>query len=425
MNIDAFYLLEPLIVRQEIKIKNGQNVVIRRKRIQLMADVYCEGSLRLENCLILYGNPKGGTVMTTKLELFNCIIECVSNGVMEDEFFVNGTLFFPLSFTAKNCVFRSCRQFIMNFGANKLDFDRCVIENIGSGFIQGLPNGTLSIQNSVIYRAAPAFCGNLVITAPNLVLKNTSVRDCVFRESDVGMIIVTETSTIQNCDFLNCAHVIKISAGSAFVENSRFENCDTPIQGGLNNYDHCYFQSSTNSVLTWLSDPATVNRCTFLGCYGAIMQLSNGTTVQNCKLYGTILSEDSILFNKAGTVRDCIFDGVIACGYHHLINSFEYRSQDWSFLPPKPGRQTEIINSSFSHFTDAKKLLNTEGIINVNYPAFHARIITTMRVISCRGLDKPSVSSELIQQYLRLKAPLILTECRSIGADTDCLPRVE
>ena len=282
-----------ITLNEIMHIEAGDNYVYKKKRINLMAFIECEGTLCFDDCLIIIDDseaPKSSIELTENGAIIfkDCRLFMMYK---ESDFLISA---------AKNTSIRLQNCFLNGFGmfietAGNCEVDSCQFVNPGVNLIscKSWDGSYCSVRNSVFYqRYYPShieYTGgeahSSIIQGINLIdnCKVERQSDC-FSHSSYGKemaFLDSNNVTISHMTFKNWTNCIRAYGDNEIiVKVSAFEQCLCAISAHKLNVENCNFYRCLNPIKT--SGNSVVSHCQFYKCYGNFIASTSQINIKYC-----------------------------------------------------------------------------------------------------------------------------------------------
>ena len=392
--------------RELFSFNNSENVsekdneVIENKIIHFDSFVTCKGTLRFDNCEIIYNeasSDKGITLYEgAKLSFVNCDFTCKN---FYDDFFISGK---ADDILISNCNFSKTFNFVQLEKCKHFVLRECTIVNCAYIFISLKMTDSIRIEDNQFYNSdidcfddlsSKMVYHSVIETGFGsdwLLFSNNRYEESeLFQSKEYKVALINNPHAhVIKCSFLRLSLEIIAEA----VDNCIFD-CSTS-RFDVQNINGSVFDSCTNKFDSY-TGIINIRSCQFISWSGALINNSSiAFSISHCAFHNTSLDLDNslILYNNPGEwnkvlssrkslIYDCLFDGArIDSGF--LVkcrSSTTSKSVDDIFLELKQCRfknirtrrtDGEIINKTILY----KSLLSS-------------KTVKVAQIIDCQGLD--------------------------------------
>lgn len=389
----------------------GETYEITDKRVSINSTVTCEGTMILENCVIVYndGSGDGDIDLKPESELVarNCTFIC--KGYNKDKPFINSEKA-ELSF--ESCVFEDCGYFAYVIQKSNLIMVSSRILNCANKFLDSC-DSKMKISGNIVENnvfadfnraeSTTLICGSYYSYADfsNNVIKEAQdfrgekcekqegknrlfrmgygsstrlnysylcycdVSDCTFEGVSACF---SWNNNIHRCHFIRCSDIV--SGDECVAEGCVFEEC-TEVFGG--------------------TEKSKAEDCEFINCNGTLIDCGYsycGLSILRCEFVNcTLADEESLIVLSRGKESDspknivsgCVFDGI------SVDEGFIIEAK----ISGKPcGEVASVSDCKFSHCTtnrESEKLIRQYSY----YWGFRNRQVDflAISISNCSGLD--------------------------------------
>ncbi len=275
--------IEKELIESNIVVNIGEKKVFKNQILSFrVAEIYCEGTLEFDNCVIHYNDDDGGEQIVlagdANLVMKNCTIICGGYSELffvtycdendtptikiEDCKFINCSYFMAFNnykyFEMTGCEIKNCYQKFIHLeayddgGICRMDHNMIICDGIADYYQDECFIGDIDLQPSCIdVEGRDVKFSNTIIKENLSIVKeeldekleiegvvhfesnSAEISDCVFE----GMSLALKAASYKNCQFVNCNECISLLE-SLFgtkrewikVENCNFENCNNLIK---------------------------------------------------------------------------------------------------------------------------------------------------------------------------------------------------